>query len=58
MIDDPTTLLSTAQLKRLINRLEQRYPDIYPDPMLDPRELAYRAGQVSVIRQLKEELKE
>jgi|DEB0MinimDraft_3_1074331.scaffolds.fasta_scaffold12631_3 hypothetical protein len=53
---DPTLEFSSAQLKRLINKLEQLYPDTYPDHMLDPREVAYRAGQVSVVRHLKQEL--
>jgi hypothetical protein len=48
--------LSTGQLKRLVNQLDGMFPDVCPDPMLDAREIAFRAGQVSVVRYLKDQL--
>lgn len=44
---------TSHQLKEIIGELEISYPDVMPDPFLTPSEIAYRAGQVSVVRRLK-----
>lgn len=49
-------LVSDTTLKTLIADLEQVYPDQFPDYSLPHHEIAYRAGQVSVIRYLKSKL--
>lgn len=48
--------ISDATLKLLIEELDQVYPDIFPDYSLQHHEIAYRAGQVSVVRYLKSKL--
>lgn len=62
---DPTVLIkenlelgfiSDATLRLLIEELDQVYPDVYPDYSLQHHEIAYRAGQVSVVRYLKSKL--
>lgn len=50
--------ISSGALSRLIDELDSFYPDIYPDYKLGPQEIAYRAGQVSVVRRLKYKLNE
>jgi hypothetical protein len=49
-------LVSDATLKVLIQELDAIYPDICPDHSLPHHEIAYRAGQVSVVRYLKSKL--
>jgi len=49
-------LVSDATLKTLIAELDLIYPDQFPDHSLPHHEIAYRAGQVSVIRYLKSKL--
>lgn len=62
---DPTVLIkenlelgfiSDATLKLLIEELDEIYPDAFPDYSLQHHEIAYRAGQVSVVRYLKSKL--
>ena len=48
--------ISSGALSRLIDELDDQYPDIMPDPSIGLTEVAYRAGQVSVVRQLKHKL--
>jgi hypothetical protein len=48
--------ISDATLQLLIEELDQVYPDIFPDYSLQHHEIAYRAGQVSVVRYLKSKL--
>lgn len=48
--------ISDATLKILIEELDQVYPDVFPDYSLQHHEIAYRAGQVSVVRYLKSKL--
>ena len=43
-------------LSRLIEQLDEIYPDKMPDFSLSEKEFAFRAGQVSVIRTLKYKL--
>lgn len=50
--------VSAGALSRLIAELESLYPDQMPEPSLGLTEIAYRAGQVSVVRQLKHKLSE
>ena len=42
-----------VDLDRLIQELEGMYPDVYPDHTISERDLAYRAGAISIIRYLK-----
>lgn len=49
-----TALTGSHQLDVIIGELEHRYPDRMPDHKLDPVDIAFRAGQVSVVRQLKQ----
>lgn len=49
-------LVSDATLKVLIDELERIYPDVCQDHSLTHQEIAYRAGQVSVVRYLKSKL--
>lgn len=48
--------IAPGALSRLIAELDELYPDIMPEPQLGLTEIAYRAGQVSVVRQLKHKL--
>ena len=50
--------ISSGALSRLIDELDAFYPDIYPDHTLSPTEIAFRAGQVSVVRRLKYKLQQ
>lgn len=49
-------LVSDATLKVLIQELDTIYPDVCPDHSLTHPEIAYRAGQISVVRYLKSKL--
>ena len=48
--------LSSGSLRGLVAELDALFPDVYPDYLTDPRELAYKAGQLSIVRLLKEKL--
>ena len=48
--------ISPSALSRLIDQLDEIYPDKMPDYSLSDKEFAFRAGQVSVIRTLKYKL--
>lgn len=48
--------LSSGTLRGLVSELDQLFPDVYPDHLIDPRELAYKAGQLSIVRLLKSKL--
>ena len=50
--------VSSGALSRLIDELDELYPDTMPEPRLGLTEIAYRAGQVSVVRRLKQKLNE
>ena len=52
------TDISAGALSRLVEDLDQIYPDRFPEPGLGHVEIAFRAGQVSVVRQLKHKLSE
>ena len=48
----PNTL-SHVDMGKLIEELDQQFPDVMPDLNLSEKEYGYRVGQVSVIRYLK-----
>jgi hypothetical protein len=48
--------LSTAEFDRLIEELDELFPDTFPDYQLSEKEFAFRAGQVDVVRFIKEKL--
>ena len=48
--------LTTGSLRGLVAELDALFPDVYPDYLTDPRELAYKAGQLSIVRLLKAKL--
>lgn len=48
--------LSSGTLRGLVAELDALFPDVYPDYLTEPRELAYKAGQLSVVRLLKAKL--
>lgn len=50
--------ISAGALSRLIAEVDILYPDQMPEPSLGLTEIAYRAGQVSVVRYLKHKLHE
>tara|TARA_R100000152_G_C6723999_1_gene149531 strand:- start:705 stop:947 length:243 start_codon:yes stop_codon:yes gene_type:complete len=45
-----------GDLAKLLEDLDQQFPDKYPDHNLSDKEIAYRAGQISIIRLLKQHL--
>ena len=45
---------NTLELDKLIDELDEKFPDVYPDHKLSMADIAYRGGQVSVVRYLKE----
>ena len=48
--------LSSGTLRGLVAELDALFPDVYPDYLTDPRGLAYKAGQLSIVRLLKAKL--
>ena len=50
----PNTL--NLNLEVLIEELDQQFPDVMPDLQLSEKEIAYRVGQVSVVRYLKSKI--
>jgi hypothetical protein len=57
-MDDDTLPLTMVvggkvDLLRLIDELEERYPDRFPEHTISERELSYRAGAIAVIKYLK-----
>ena len=47
-----------GSLERLLDELDSQFPDKFPDHTLSDKEIAYRAGQISIIRLLKQNLSE
>ena len=45
---------SDAAVLRLVADLIDAFPDRYPDPYLTPTQIAFRAGQIDIIRRLNE----
>ena len=51
----PNTL-DLAPLERLLDELDETFPDTFPDHNLSQIEIAFRAGQLDIIRLLKHRL--
>tara|TARA_R100001443_G_scaffold40285_2_gene53726 strand:- start:3192 stop:3437 length:246 start_codon:yes stop_codon:yes gene_type:complete len=51
----PSTL-NWGNLERYLDDLDQQFPDKFPDHNLSDKEISYRAGQISIIRLLKQHL--
>ena len=51
----PSTL-DFAPLERLLDELDETFPDTFPDHNLSQIEIAFRAGQLDIIRLLKHRL--
>jgi len=57
-IQTSQSTLNWGSLERLLDDLDQQFPDKFPDHTLSEKEIAYRAGQISIIRLLKQNLSE
>ena len=57
-IQTSQSTLNWGSLERLLDDLDQQFPDKFPDHTLSDKEIAYRAGQISIIRLLKQNLSE
>ena len=57
-IQTSQSTLNLGSLERLLDDLDQQFPDKFPDHTLSDKEIAYRAGQISIIRLLKQNLSE
>ena len=44
---------NTLEINLVLDDLEEKFPDVMPDLNLSEKEFAYRVGQVSVVRYLK-----
>ena len=51
----PSTL-DWGHIDRLLEELDETFPDKFPDHNLSPIEIAFRAGQLDIIRLLKNRL--
>jgi len=49
---------NTLEVNLVIDDLQEKFPDVMPDLNLSEKEFAYRVGQVSVVRYLKNKLLE
>lgn len=49
---------STLDLDMLVKELDDQFPDKMPELSLSEKEMAYRIGQISVVRYLKSKLTE
>ena len=47
---------NTLEPNQLLDELDEKFPDVMPDPGLSIGEYHFRAGQVSVVRYLKSKL--
>ena len=52
----PSTL-EWGRIEKMIDDLDEQFPDKFPDHTLSEKEISYRAGHLSIIRLLKENLK-
>ena len=52
----PSTL-EWGRIEKMIDDLDEQFPDKFPDHSLSEKEISFRAGQLSIIRLLKENLK-
>ena len=46
-----------GRIEKMIDDLDEQFPDKFPDHTLSEKEISFRAGQLSIIRLLKENLK-
>jgi len=51
----PSTL-DWGRIQVIVDELDEQFPDKFPDHTLSEKEISYRAGQLSIIRILKEKL--
>ena len=49
--------LDWGRIERIIDELDQQFPDKFPDHNLSEKAISYRAGQLSIIRLLKNKIK-
>jgi hypothetical protein len=52
----PSTL-DWGRIEKIVDELDEQFPDRFPDHTLSEKEISYRAGQLSIIRLLKLKLK-
>ena len=57
-IQTSQSTLEWGRIERIIDDLDEQFPDKYPDHTLSDKEIAFRAGQISIIRLLKQNLSE
>jgi hypothetical protein len=57
-IQTSQSTLEWGRIERLIDDLDEQFPDRFPEHTLSDKEIAYRAGQISIIRLLKQNLSE
>jgi len=57
-IQTSQSTLDWGRLERIVEDLEQRFPDKFPDHNLDSKQISYRAGQISIIKLLKQQLQD
>ena len=55
-IQTSQSTLDFAPLERLLDELDETFPDKFPDHNLSQIEIAFRAGQLDIIRLLKHKL--
>ena len=57
-IQTSQSTLDFQRLERYLDELDQQFPDKFPDHTLSDKEISFRAGQISIIRLLKQHLSE
>ena len=50
--------LEWGRIEKVIADLDEQFPDVFPDHNLSEKQISYRAGQLSIIRLLKQQLKD
>ena len=55
-IQTSQSTLEWGRLDRIIDELDSMFPDRFPDYNLSEKEIAFRAGQLDIIRLLKNRL--
>ena len=48
--------LEWGRIERVIADLDEQFPDVFPDHNLSEKEISFRAGQLSIIRLLEQQL--
>ena len=49
--------LDWGRIENIIDELDEQFQDKFPDHTLSEKEISYRAGQLSIIRILKDKFK-